>query len=81
MVQGPLRRKHYAKNQNNFCGIALFAGKDDPWIPVEEARFLNEVLETYYFEFPKAGHFGGDYLKLEFPEIVTFIAQRLNLKF
>ncbi len=64
--------------RNNQQWIAIFAGKDDPWIPVEEPRYLNKMLDAYYFEFPKAGHFGGDYVKLEFPEIVTFIRQRLE---
>ncbi len=63
------------KNNQNWIGI--FAGKDDPWIPLEEARYLNDQLESYYFEFPKAGHFGGDYLKLEFPEILIFIRERI----
>lgn len=57
--------------------IAVFAGKNDPWIPVEEARYLNEQLDSHYFEFPAGGHFGGDYYKESFPEIVTFIKERM----
>lgn len=78
------RQSGYFDNPWNFQAIkqnqkwiALFAGKDDPWIPVEEARFLNDQLDSYYFEFPAAGHFGGDYYKEYFPEIVTFIKERM----
>lgn len=64
--------------KHNQQWIAIFAGKDDPWIPVEEARFLNQMLNAYYFEFPNSGHFGGDYEKREFPEIMTLVKQRLS---
>lgn len=67
----------FSSIKNNQNWIGLFAGKNDPWIPVQEARFLNEQLDPYYFEFPHAGHFGGDYYKETFPEIITFIQERL----
>jgi predicted alpha/beta hydrolase family esterase len=68
----------FSSIKNNQQWIGIFAGKDDPWIPVHEARHLNDRLDAYYFEFPKAGHFGGDYLKLRFPEVVTFISERIS---
>ncbi|MCA9508022.1 MAG: alpha/beta hydrolase [Myxococcales bacterium] len=56
--------------------IGIFAGKDDPWIPVQEARFLNDRLDAFYFEFPNAGHFGSDYDKKSFEELLCFIKVR-----
>lgn len=71
----PWNFKAIKKNQQ---WIGIFAGKDDPWIPIAEARFLNEQLDAYYFEFPQAGHFGGDYLKDSFPELLCFLEQRIR---
>lgn len=56
--------------------IAQFNSSDDPWIPIEEARSVHEKLGTDYFEYKDQGHFGGDYLKLEFPEIVEYIKKK-----
>lgn len=69
---------NFSAIQRNQQWVAIFAGKNDPWIPVEEARYLNQQLNSYYFEFPQVGHFGGDYYKEQFPEIVAFIKERLN---
>lgn len=59
--------------------IAQFNSIDDPWIPIEEARFVNVMLETDYHEFKDQGHFGGDYVKVEFPEIVEVIKKNLSI--
>ena len=58
--------------------ISVFASKDDPWIPISEPRFLAEQLDAYYFEYDDQGHFGGDYHKPEFPEIIKFVQERLS---
>ncbi len=59
--------------------IAQFNSTDDPWIPIEEARFVNVMLETDYHEYTDQGHFGGDYIKVEFPEIVEVIKKNLPI--
>lgn len=59
--------------------IAQFNSTDDPWIPIEEARFVSKKLETDYFEFTDEGHFGGDYFKAEFPEIVEYIKEKYGV--
>jgi len=64
--------------KNNQHWMAIFASTDDPWIPIEEARFLKEKLGAEYFEYTDRGHFGGDYIKLSFPEIVEFISSKMN---
>ncbi len=57
--------------------IIQFAGTDDPWIPIEEARFVHEKLSTDYHELEGQGHFGGDYYKETFPEIFEAIKEKI----
>jgi hypothetical protein len=57
--------------------IIQFASINDPWIPIEEARFVHEKLDTEYYEFLDQGHFGGDYRKLEFPELFKAVVDRI----
>lgn len=56
--------------------VGIFASTDDPWIPVEEPRFVAKQLDADYFEYTNQGHFGGDYFKPEFPELVNYLARR-----
>lgn len=65
--------------KNNQQWIAQFASTDDPWIPIKEQRFVNEQLNSDYYEFTNQGHFGGDYYKKEFPELVAVIKEKLKL--
>lgn len=64
-----------AKNQK---WIVQFNSSDDPWIPIEEARFVHEKLKTTYFEYTNQGHFGGDYFKETFPELIDAVKKRLS---
>lgn len=59
--------------------IVLFASSDDPWIPIEEPRHIHENLQTEYYEYHDQGHFGGDYFKGEFPEVLSIIKQKLGI--
>lgn len=65
------------KNQN---WIIQFAALNDPWIPIQEARFVRDMLKTEYHESLDAGHFGGDYFKPDFPELLDAIKKRINVK-
>ena len=56
----------------------IFASQDDPWIPIEEARFLHQQLQCEYHEFTNQGHFGGDYDKQSFPELVAALLANLR---
>lgn len=60
--------------------IVQFASTNDPWIPIEEARHIHEQLGTDYHESSTQGHFGGDYEKTEFPELVEAIKQKLGIR-
>jgi uncharacterized protein len=69
--------------KDNQQWIIQFASTDDPWIPIEEPRFIHQKLKTEYYEFSNQGHFGGDYYKQTFPELVNGIHEKLkpeNLK-
>lgn len=66
--------------KSNQKWIIQFASTNDPWIPIEEARFVHNKLNTDYYEFLDQGHFGGDYHKLEFPELLSAIQSKLIVK-
>ena len=53
--------------------LAIFASSDDPWIPIAEPRYLKEKLQPEYYEYTDQGHFGGDYFKETFPELIAVI--------
>ena len=56
----------------------LFASQDDPWIPIEEPRYLHQQLNCEYHEFTNRGHFGGDYFKPQFEELTRALLRRLE---
>lgn len=60
--------------------IILFASKDDPYIPISEARFIKDKIEAEYHEYINEGHFGADTNKTEFPEIILAVKKFLNSK-
>lgn len=57
--------------------IIQFADLKDPWIPIEEARFVHQHLDTEYHESSGHGHFGGDHYKETFPEALAAIEARI----
>ncbi len=61
--------------RNNQTWIALFASQDDPFIPVEQARYIHTQLNCEYHEFEHEGHFID---KLTFPELSQGIIRRAN---
>lgn len=63
--------------QNNQQWILQCASTDDPFIPIAEPRFVQQQLDSEYYEFTDYGHFGGDYDRKEFPELVELIKKKL----
>ena len=63
------------KNQH---WIIQFAGINDPWIPIEEARIIRDQLSTDYYESPDQGHFGGDYYKETFSELLEALKKKIE---
>ncbi len=59
--------------------IIEFASTDDPFIPIQEARFIHDNLNTDYYESVDQGHFGhGLTPKIEFPELIDAIKTRMH---
>lgn len=58
---------------------AIFASTDDPYISIEEPRFIRDQLDSEYFEFTNKGHFGGDANPmLQFPELLRFLEEKIT---
>ncbi len=53
--------------------ILQFASTNDPWIPIEEARFVHAKLKTEYYEFSDQGHFNH----LVFPELLDALKEKI----
>ena len=67
----PLDWNSIQANQN---WIVQFAAGNDPWIPVEEPRFVRDHLDTNYYEKPK-----GHYQEIIFPEVTEVIKAKLGI--
>lgn len=59
-------------NQN---WIVQFASPDDPYIPIDEPRYIHDKLDTDYHEIPSRGHF----MDSDLPEVVAVVKERLGL--
>ena len=57
-----------------------FASTDDPWIPIQEPRYVRDQLKSEYHEFNDQGHFGYSSNKPTFPELVEAIKNKLGVK-
>lgn len=68
---------NWKKIKNNQKFIIQFNSKDDPWIPISEARCIHEKLNTEYYETETDGHFGGDKEYLEFPKLIEVLKTKL----
>ena len=67
----------WSKIKENAEWIVIFASRDDPWIPIEQPRFIRDKTDAEYHEFKDEGHMGADRKKKDFPEIVQVIKKRL----
>lgn len=67
----------WQKIKENQQWIIQFASTDDPWIPIDEPRFIHEKIDSEYYEYTDQGHFGGDYYKETFPELVQALKDKL----
>ncbi len=68
----------WEKIRTNQKWIVQFHSTDDPLIPIEEARFVQKNLASEYIEDTNQQHYGYPINKLEFPEIVEIIKNKLN---
>lgn len=72
----PWSWKSIKKNQN---WIIQFASIDDPYIPIAEARYIHDRLNTDYHEYKNRGHFSWDVHLKEFPEVIQAVKEKLEL--
>ncbi|MBS3051517.1 MAG: alpha/beta hydrolase [Candidatus Aenigmarchaeota archaeon] len=66
------------KIKQNAKWIIQFASTNDPYIPIEEPRFIRDKTGSEYHELENQGHMGADVNKTEFPEIVEIIKRKLD---
>lgn len=65
--------------RKNAKWIIEFASTDDPYIPIEEARFIRDKINPEYYEYTDQGHFSEDTSnKVEFPELIDAIKTKLK---
>lgn len=66
--------------RKNSSWISQFASVDDPYIPIEEPRFIHKQLGTEYHEYRDRGHFmvGHHPLNNTFPELITLIESKFS---
>jgi hypothetical protein len=64
--------------KNNAKKIVVFASQDDPYIPIEQPRFIKEKLDAEYHEYKDEGHFGADVNKKVFPELVLVVKKAIK---
>lgn len=62
---------NWQKIRENQRWIVQFASEDDPVIPIVEARFVHEQLQSRCHEFPNRKHFGYPDPMLVFPELLS----------
>ncbi len=67
------------KIKKNVKWIIQFHSLNDPYIPVEKARYIAKQLNTEYQEYKDQGHFASDVGKKEFPEIIETIKKKLKI--
>lgn len=65
------------KIKDNQEWIVQFSSTDDPYVPIEESRYIHKMLGTEYFEFENRGHFYEN--QDTFPEIISVVKTKLHL--
>lgn len=70
----------WEKIRSNAKWISQFSSVDDPFINIEEPRYIHEQLHSEYFEFKDRGHFMVEQNPINntFPEILKIIADKVK---
>lgn len=66
----------WGKIRANQKWIVQFASIDDPYIPIQEMRYVNKMLNTEYHEFSNRGHFFDH--QETFPELIRAIKEKMD---
>lgn len=72
------REWQWDKIKANQKWVVQFSSTDDPYIPIAEARYINEKLASEYYEATNEGHYSNDKGKTDFPEIVEILSKKLS---
>lgn len=67
----PWNWERIKKNQQ---WIVQCASNDDPYIPIEEAKHIHNMLATEYYEYPDQGHF----MNKTIPDVASIIKKKLK---
>lgn len=69
----------WQKIKQNAEWIMQFCSQDDPYIPIDQPRFIHEQLSSEYHEYTDKGHFGSpDRDMKKCPEILEILLQKIN---
>ncbi|PIZ60590.1 alpha/beta hydrolase [Candidatus Shapirobacteria bacterium CG_4_10_14_0_2_um_filter_40_12] len=71
---------NWSRIKANQKWILQFHSPDDPYIPIEEARFIHQQLDSEYYELPNRQHFGGegDQDQKTFPELLEALKKKIG---
>lgn len=65
---------NWAKIRTNQQWILQFGSTDDPYIPIDEQRYVRDNVKSEYHEFHDRGHFLSD----SFPELTNAILEKIQ---
>jgi predicted alpha/beta hydrolase family esterase len=57
----------------------VIASRDDPWISIDEPRYIQDQLQGEYHEYPNKGHFMSEHMngRTDFPELLQILKNYL----
>lgn len=64
--------------KGNVDRVVIIASVNDPYIPIDQPRYIAGQLCAEYHEYLDEGHFGSDVGKTCFPEIAIFVSNYLS---
>lgn len=69
----------WANIKKNANWIVQFSSQDDPYIPIDQPRFIHEQIDSEYHEYTDRGHFGSQYdSPKEFPELIEIVKRKIK---
>lgn len=73
------RKWNWEKIRKNQNWIIQFASLDDPFIPIEQPRYIHKMLKTEYHEYKDQKHFGSEhYSPKKFPDLLEKTFEKLK---
>lgn len=66
---------HWDRIRSNAQWIVQFHSRDDPFIPIEEARFVAQKTASEYLEQERRGH----YMDRDMKDLIDIVAKKCDL--